>query len=130
MKLKEFKYDFYGAIIHKAELGPRREVTLTMELWPTTHNGQRKHSWSRGEGQFITIRFSGINNYSEIEAAFSEWDEQIDRWNGLHYLAYAKDKNSKPGNLHLIMEYDNTETRIRINCQNITIKEIEGNSSS
>lgn len=125
MGLPDLEYDFYGAIIHQAKFGPRREVTLTMELWPTASNGQRKRVWSPGDGKKITVRFGGIHNYPEIDGFFSGWEKQIDKWNSLHYLAYAKEKSSKPGNLYFTMEFDRSGDRVMVHCQSITIREIE-----
>src|SRR5262245_44964646 len=88
--------DFSGAVIDEAIVGPRHEVTLTVELWPLV-DGRRANSFRRGDGPEIRIRLGGISNFEQVERFFSRWEDNPNSAQSLHYLRYAVGKPSRPG---------------------------------
>src|SRR6266436_1959276 len=65
--------DFYGATICRATIGPRREASLSVELWPVV-DGQRTTTFRRGDGPRIKIRFGKIANIDQVELFFFGWE--------------------------------------------------------
>jgi hypothetical protein len=121
MDVPSLEQDFYNAYILEANLGPRREVTLQMELWPKV-NGERI-PWTAGQGQgpLLEVRFGGIENFVEVSAFFESFSDSPNAHCGLHYLAYDETENPKPGRLVLEMEFDSTGDRLKIQCQKLTL---------
>jgi hypothetical protein len=92
--------DFYGAIIREAKLGPRHEISLSIEAWP--HPKQQF-----GEGELVRLRFGAIANYDEIKRFFATTPTD-----SLHYLRYSK--KSTPRRHVVEIEFDESEARITI----------------
>ena len=120
--LPDLKHDFYGAFITEAKTGPRRELHLSVELWPRGVSGQRL-AWRRGEGRIVHIRFGGIANFDTVDAFFTEFANSANSGEGLHHLRYDAGVPSKPGRLFLEIEFDRTGDGIQIRCQSVNIWE-------
>lgn len=97
--------DYYGAVIHEATLGPRRELTLRIELWPTGNP-------TFGGGDLVTLRFGAIANFAEVQRFFA--DVPTD---SLHYLRYLNKPKSRRQVVE--MEFDRSGDCIRIDAGNI-----------
>jgi len=104
-----------GALVLAAAIGPRRALTLSIELWPYP-----APTFRHGEGPLMIVRFGGIANMEAVSAFWSAWRAQVSR-PGLHYLRYAPDQPSQPGHLRIELEFDSTGDRLRINCQHLTV---------
>jgi hypothetical protein len=91
--------DYYGAVIREATLGPRREITLRIELWL---QGQ-----STGGGSLVTLRFGAIKNFAEVQQFFAAVPMET-----LHHLRHV----SQPRRRHHVveMEFDRSGERIWI----------------
>jgi len=89
-------------MIRMIKLGPRRELTLTIEAWP-----KGKHTF--GGGPVVTFRFGAISNYDEVKRFFKALTVPGDL---LHYLRYVG--KPSPGKHVIEMEFDRSEARIRI----------------
>ncbi len=113
MNIADLQYNFYGAQISNASIGPRREVILDMELWPE-RNGKQVPSWRRGDGTRIIIRFGGIHNFSEATIFFSTWPENRNANCGLHHLGYDPDRTSRRGDVFVQMAFDSTDDSFTI----------------
>jgi hypothetical protein len=117
MKLPDLKHDYYDAHIADVKIGPRREVTLTMQI----HVPNRNY-WLGYET--IILRFGGIVNFEAVKKFFDGLVQRltpIETIDRLHYLRYATDQSSKPGSLFVEMEFDRSGEQIRIHCSNISV---------
>ena len=117
MDLPDLKHDYCGAIVTGVSCGPRREVTLTLELWPM-RDGERINSWSLGEGDKVTVRFGGIENYEEVNRLFGEGKHESGE---LHYMRLRE--GSKHGQLIIGMEWDRTDYVLDVRCKNVSVSE-------
>jgi hypothetical protein len=97
--------DYYGAVIREATLGPRRELTLRIELWPAGR-------MTFGGGDLVTLRFGAIVNFAEVQLFFA--NVPVD---SLHYLRYLNKPKSRRQVVE--MEFDRTGDSIRIDAGNI-----------
>ena len=107
--------DFNDAVIQKVVIGPRREVTLLVQLLV----------WENSVGHHtpaITVRFGGIVNFDEVKAFF---DIPHYRRSELCGIIYDKQQSSKPGNLFLELLYERVEARVIIQCSSFIITETE-----
>ncbi|MEO1075680.1 MAG: hypothetical protein AAFX41_06905 [Bacteroidota bacterium] len=118
MNLPDLKHDYSNAVVLDASWGPRREVTLTLGLWPLNGQGRPLVSYRLGESDPVRIRFGGIANYDEAEAFFRE---ELHEGNGLHYLRHAE--GSKPTALRIEFQWDRNDAKLTICCQNVTVSE-------
>jgi hypothetical protein len=114
MELPDLKYDYYDAHIVDLEIGPRREVSLTMLI----HIPDSRH-WVGYET--VAVRFGGIVNFEPVKKFFDDLSRSPNAYNGLHYLRYAKDRSAKSGSLFFEMEFDSSEDHVRIDCRSITV---------
>lgn len=103
----EAKRDFYGAIIHDAQLGPRHELNLRIETWRAGKN-------AFGDGVVVNLRFGAIYNYEEVKEFFASVPAD-----SLHYLRELSE--SKPNRRIIEMEFDRTEARIRVVARNVSM---------
>lgn len=118
-KLPDLQYNFYDAWIYDVTLGPRREITVHLELWPEGNNG---HVVFQQSSRFkVDVRFGGIVNLDEINAFFTSWVSSQNYRNGLHYLAYDPLQLSKPDSLFLKFQFDRSGTELTIHCKNVTV---------
>ncbi len=108
MVIPDLPYDFYGARVLNADIGPRRESTLTLGI--TNLGKQAEEPYS------ITMRFGGIVNFEEASRFFA-----VTRWETLHFLRYSASQRSKPGSLWIEMEFDNSEDYLLIHCSHVSI---------
>ena len=102
MDLPDLQFDFYGATIDEARVGPRRELSLALSDMAGNPCAQ--------------VRFGGIANFDEVRAFF-----QTPPTDGLHFLRYHPTEASKPGRLVVEMEFDRTEERCLVRCSNIAV---------
>ena len=109
MNLPDLKHDFHHALIDGVQVGPRREVTMTIEvlLW----EGQSGHRSSN-----IYLRCGGIVNFDEVKAFFSMCPSLEVAW-----LDYAKSQKSKPGNLFVELQAERTDDKLIIQCSSLSV---------
>jgi hypothetical protein len=99
-KIPGIQHNFYGAIIRKVRIGPRRELNLQVETWP-----EGSHRF--GGGDAVTLRFGAVSNFAEVQSFFSK--APID---SLHYIRYLRESHERR---HVIeMEFDRTGQRVKI----------------
>jgi hypothetical protein len=92
--------DYSGVKIRGAKTGPRRELTLRIEIWP-----KRKATF--GGGNLLSLRFGAIFNYEEVRRFFMRVP--------LDALDYLRELSESNPRRHVIeMELDRTGERIRI----------------
>ena len=82
----ELQHNFSGAVILEARVGPRREVTLLMELWPMFRE-RPVSQWRLGEGPVVELRFGGIENFDEVSAFFEDFKQGRNAWGGAPFSA-------------------------------------------
>ena len=105
-------YNFHDGGLAAIEIGPRREVTLTVGLDPV---------WNAGECT-ARIRFGGIENFDEVRAFFATLPPArlpgafLD---GIDYLDYDRAEVSRVHRLVLRLELDHGGT-VTIRCRNVT----------
>ena len=94
-------------MVREVRLGPRRELTLSIETWP-------KAQPFFGAGTLVRVRFGAIANFEETQRFFAHAPGEL-----LHYLRYAS--KPSPGRHVVEMEFDRTEARIQIIAGNMSI---------
>ena len=114
MELPNLKHDYYDALIREARLGPRRELSLSLELSDEAQGGERKA---------VTIRFGGITNFDEVSLFFEHFESSPSRWEGLHFLRYSAERTSKPNNLLIEMQFDRTDDEVCVGCRNVSVSD-------
>ncbi len=113
MELPNLKHDFHHTLIHYVRLGPRREVTMTIQalLW-------------EGQGGFrgpnIFLRFGGIVNFDEVKAFLSKCPSLELAW-----LDYAESQSSKPGSLFIELQSERTDDKLVIQRSSLNVAESE-----
>ncbi len=99
-KIPGIQHNFYGAIIRKVRIGPRRELNLQVETWP-----EGSHRFEGGD--LVTLRFGAISNFAEVQDFFAKAPAE-----SLHYIRYLSESHERR---HVIeMEFDRTEQRVKI----------------
>jgi hypothetical protein len=98
------RYNYDAARILDAKLGPRRELTVRIELW---------REMSLGRGAIVSLRFGAIANYEEVQRFFSH-----PPFEELHYLRYLDESNPRRNVVE--MEFDRTDDRIKIVAGNVS----------
>ncbi|WP_337176276.1 hypothetical protein [Paludisphaera sp.] len=102
MDLPELGLDFGGTWCDRFQIGPRRELKLT--IWE--FDG-RPHS---------NVRFGGIHNFDEVKAVFAPLTHEI-----LHHLRYSRSEPSKPDRLVFDIEFDRWDEPVVIRCSKLQI---------
>jgi len=64
-KIPGIQHNFYGAIIRKVRIGPRRELHLQVETWP-------EGSPPFGGGDLVMLQFGAISNFAEVQNFFAK----------------------------------------------------------
>ena len=109
MQLPDLKHDFHHALIDSVQIGPRREVTLTIQALllegPSGHRGPN-----------IYLRCGGIVNFDEVKAFFNTNPSLEVAW-----LDYAKSQKSKPGNLFVELQAERTDDKLIIQCSSLSV---------
>ncbi len=107
--------DFMDAGIEDVILGPRSEMTLVLSplIWVGGHGHH---------GSPLHVRFGGIFNYAEVEAGIAEGHHLRSE---IGYLRYGINHNSKPGDIHVHLEFERVEARIMIHCRRLTVTDID-----
>lgn len=109
MKLPDLKYDYSHSFINGIKIGPRREVTLSIQLL----------EWFGGLGEFTpakSLRFGGIVNFEEVKEFFTQ-HQTLE----LVYLRYSTTYHSKPGNLFVELHSERTDDKLVIQCSSIQV---------
>ena len=114
MELPNLKHDYYDALVREARLGPRRELSLCLELREEAPGGERKA---------VTIRFGGITNFDEVSLFFERFESSPSRWERLHFLRYSAERTSKPNNLLIEIQFDRTGDEVDICCRNVSVSD-------
>ena len=99
------------AHIQSISIGPRHEVTLTIQLL----------CWSGNHGVYsspIRLRFGGMGNFEQAETFFSLSHHQ---YSELAYIRYDKQQQSKYNQLFLRLEYERVEAHFTFQCRNVSI---------
>ncbi len=109
MKLPDLKHDFHHALIDSVKVGPRRELTMTIQavLW----KGQRGY-----RSPNIYLRCGGITNFDEVIAFFNKSPSLEVAW-----LDYAQSQKSKPGNLFIELQSERTDDKLIIQCSSVNV---------
>ena len=110
-------FGFSGAQICEARLGPRRELSLAIEIWP-----KGKHGF--GGGPVVTILLGAIANYEEVRRFFTAAGPPFEE---LHYLRYVI--KPAPGRHVIEMEFDRTGNRVRIVAGKVSLSEMKTEAS-
>lgn len=61
MKFRSFRHNFHDGHLASFTLGPRREITLVIDLDPV---------WNKEAPPSVSVRFGGIGNYDEVASFF------------------------------------------------------------
>ena len=113
MKIPGLKYDFHHAHIDSVQVGPRREVTMTIQalLW----EGQSGH-----RSPNIYLRCGGIVNFDEVKVFFNMFPTLEVAW-----LDYAEAQKSKPGNLLVQLQAERTDDKLIIQCSSLSVADCQ-----
>jgi hypothetical protein len=113
MELPELKYDFTHAQIQNVSVGPRREVSMSIEIleW----NGQFAK-----RGDLLSFRCGGINNFGEVDAFFKQHPQME-----IAYLDYARHQPSKRGKLLIELILERTGEKLIIQCSSVVVAHTE-----
>ena len=113
MELPNLRHDFHHALIASVRIGPRREVTMTIQalLWEGQH-GYRSPN--------IYLRCGGIVNFDEVKAFFSKCPSLEVAW-----LNYAESQKSKLGNFFIELQSERTDDKLIIQCSSINVGDSE-----
>lgn len=112
MSHPKLEYRFHDSCLRDILIGPRREVTLTIDLYPIDYP----------EKPTVRVRFGGIFDFEKVEAFFSnlyeaEQNGYLDR---IDALDYVPEKRSRDGDLHLFVRFDRAGS-LRIHCRHLSI---------
>ena len=118
--LPVLRYDFYDAVVRALTIGPRREVTLRLELRlpPDRQCAAPRH---RGRGDLVDVRFGGIDDFERVAAFFRGQADSGGLRAGLHYLRHAAE--SRPGRLVFELQWDSTEAEVRFRCSGLSVSD-------
>ena len=113
MKLPDLKHDFHHAFIDSVQVGPRREVTMTIQalLWEGS-SGHRSPN--------IYLRCGGIANFDEVKVFFNMSPSLEVAW-----LEYAESQKSKPGHLFIELQAERTDDKLIIQCSSLSVTDRE-----
>jgi len=109
MELPDLKYEYSHCVINSVKIGPRREITLSIQIL----------EWIGQSGQLSSakpLRFGGIVNFDEVKDFFSQ-NLPLD----LAYLRYSNSHHSKPNNLFVELHSERTADKLIIQCSSIQI---------
>ena len=99
------KFDYSNARIRDVRLGPRRELTLEVDL------PGRDNTATDGSGiSKVRVRFAGIENYEDLVTRLTSDEE-------LHRLSDSPE--SKTHRRVIDLEFDRAAERIRIVAQHV-----------
>jgi hypothetical protein len=140
--LTDLAYDFHDAILFEVWIGPRREVTLLLELWP-----RPQVAWQPGTGRGVVIelRFGAIENFVAVRSFLRtffqvlhpsvrsrplEGDPQADAGLerlpfavSLDLLRYDPSRSSRSGRVFIEIDFDGWPDRLNIECRNVRLSE-------
>jgi hypothetical protein len=115
MNVPPLIHDFRHARINSVAIGPRRELALSVA--PLVWNGTNGH---HGDG--VSLRFGGIENFTEVSAFFSDEPQQRSE---LQCLRYAQSRPSKQGCLFFELSFERIEAKVIIQCSNLQIDDLD-----
>ena len=81
--------------------------------------------WAGNQGYYgpaTAVRFGGIVNYDEVQAAFKPRYFKETELNGIEY---DEKQLSKPGSLHLLLSFERIDVIVAIHCSRLIIMEAE-----
>jgi hypothetical protein len=113
--LPELPSSFHEAQIDALQLGPRRELTLTvtdLDVDPDNRTRFLAVNWQ--------IRFGGIDNFEEVRAFCSHalLGQRIG------YVDYAADEISRVHRLVFVLHMYDDDTSVHIRCRNLTTRQV------
>lgn len=113
MKLPDLKHDFHHAVIDSVQVGPRREVTMTIQAlrWEGVSGHLRPN---------IYVRCGGIVNFDEVKAFFNTNPSLEVAW-----LEYTRSQKSKPGNLFVELQAERTDDKLIIQCSSLSVTDCQ-----
>lgn len=121
VKLPDLRYDFDHALITGADFGPRRDVTVTVQLLEWIGN--------RGSyGPERRIHVGGIVNFDGVQLFFTKQfkgkrPKGMRRSFDIAWLQYAKSPPSKPGHLFVEIVCERTDGKVVMQCSHIHVDE-------
>ena len=130
MQLPEMKRSYtWGALIN-FEVGPRREITLSIRRYPSDLNDRHSHKWkeNRDATPVDSIRFGGIENFEEVKTFFESMKNSKRTKRGtpmVDWISYDQQHKSKLGHLFIKIFFDWPGIGITIECSSITESEAE-----
>ena len=109
MKLSSLKYDYAHARIMCAEICPRREARLSIEIL----------EWEGQNGHYSVpkaLRFGGISNIEEVERFFIDHVPLELSW-----LGYSEAHVSKPGAFLVKVVAERSNSEMLITCSTLSV---------
>ncbi len=125
MQFPEMKRSYtWGALIN-FESGPSREVTLFIRRYPTDLDKRHSHKWkeNRVAPPVDSIRFSGIENFEEVQTFFRSIKRKKHMTPIVDWIAYDPKQKSKPGQLFIAMFFDSPGVGVTFQCSNFVESE-------
>ena len=111
MKLPEIQHDFSHSLITNAVAGPRRELSLTLQIL--------RFEGSQGRyDNSIIARFGGITNIDEVKSFFAN---SFHSQSELAVLRYNEKSVSKPGHIFIELAFERIEAHLVIQCAHFTL---------
>lgn len=111
--LPSLGHDFNHAPIEQVVVGPRREVTLTISIFPETRPGNPPPP-----AKTVRVRFGGIENFDAVAAFFAAAPHEKSE---LAWLRYAEGRRSKPGCLFFELVFERIDARLVVQCSSLQV---------
>ena len=109
-ELPPLGYDFGRSIVEAVELGPDKDLALTLAVLEAHgHRGQHAHT--------VRVEFGGIENLGEVSSFFDDFPS--DR--ALAGLRYSRSEPSEPGHLVLELDCESGAKRLEIRCSTLQV---------
>jgi hypothetical protein len=115
MTIHEIPYQFHDALLEDFQVGPRREITLKISLYPIFYSG----------GPTVSVHFGGITNFDTVQAYFRKFEKPtpeigFDRIDTLNYDTKYKSTENK---LFFYLQLSG-EGSLKIHCSNFTVSAV------
>ena len=116
MSVPDLKYEFHDSNIASVQIGPRREATLVIDLYPIFYPDRTT----------VRVRFGGIFNFEKVKACLDAVEREKDDPDAylarIESLQFDTKKRSSSDDLYLYLKLD-FQDGFRIHCQHLSIEE-------
>ena len=114
--LPNLKYNFHDAQLDTVKIGPRREITLFVTLYPIYYPGAPQ----------VQVRFGEISNFAAVSKFFNQMTTGVDEEDSLeriNALRYDQRKKSTANRLFFYCALD-WAGEIKVHCAKLDVTDI------